>query len=457
MPNLIVLELNEVSFEIIGKYASRGGLPNFRRFFAEHGYCETTSEVRYAELEPWIQWVSAHTGKTFAEHGIFRLGDTVGAGVPQIWEVLEAGAQLKVGAISPMNAANRAVGPAFFVPDPWTPTAVSGPAMLRHLSSAISQAVNDNATGRLTFSSAVRLMLGIARYARPRNYPEYLRLVGGMLRRPWNKVSFLDLFLSDLNISLNRSARPQFSTLFLNGAAHLQHHYIFNSPEYASAKKNPAWYLRPEADPVGDIYRTYDRILGDTRRAFPGHRIMLMTGLHQDPCPTPIYYWRPKDHGDLLRRLGVVGAEVQPRMSRDFILKFAGRAELEAAKDILLASRLNEERAFSVDDRGEDLFVEFVFARDVPPDAALKAGAATIANFRRHLAFVALKNGFHNGVGFFSDSGRRENELPKSLPLVQVYDEILAVFGLASRRGAPAGGDPGASSPDDTAAAVAAS
>ena len=300
MTKLAVLELNELNFATLQGYMAGGEMPHFRRFFERHGYCETTSEVRYAELEPWIQWVTAHTGKSFAEHGIFRLGDAVASGVPQIWEQLEAEHGVRAGAVSPMNAANRLRNAAFFVPDPWTPTATTGSWLLRGLSNAISQAVNENATGRITPQSLVFLALGVLRYARLANYGVYLKLVLGLGGRRWNKVSFLDLFLSDVFVKLTRAKKPEFCTLFINGAAHLQHHYLLNSPVIASDNGNPSWYVKPDADPLGDIYRAYDLILGSVVRALPDYRIMLVTGLHQDPCPSPIFYWRPRDHAGML-------------------------------------------------------------------------------------------------------------------------------------------------------------
>ena len=103
---ILLIELNEVNFEFLQAYIDQGALPAFSALFCRVGYAETTSEQRYEELEPWIQWVTAHTGQSFAEHGIFRLGDVIDTDVPQIWEQLAAKG-LTVGAISPMNPRPR--------------------------------------------------------------------------------------------------------------------------------------------------------------------------------------------------------------------------------------------------------------------------------------------------------------------------------------------------------------
>src|SRR4051794_9556157 len=156
---VLLLELNEVNFEFVQRYGSEQ-LPTLGALIERHGLSRTTSENRYEHLEPWIQWVTAHTGKSFAEHGVFRLGDIVQRDIPQIWEELEAHG-LRVGAISPMNAKHRLRDPAFFVPDPWTNTRVTASPTLARLHGALSQVVNENASGRLTMASMLALLRGL--------------------------------------------------------------------------------------------------------------------------------------------------------------------------------------------------------------------------------------------------------------------------------------------------------
>ena len=40
-----------------------------RRFFEDKREISFTSEDRYEHLEPWIQWVSFYTGKSYGEYG----------------------------------------------------------------------------------------------------------------------------------------------------------------------------------------------------------------------------------------------------------------------------------------------------------------------------------------------------------------------------------------------------
>lgn len=419
---LLFLELNEINFEFVNRYIARGELPAFRRFFEKHGYSETTSEAAYEELEPWIQWVTAHTGQSLAEHGVFRLGDIVERDLPQIWERLEERG-LKVGAVSPMNAKCRARAPAFFIPDPWTQTEVIAPPMLKRMFRAICQAVNDNAQSRVTLRSAFDLAMGGLRVAKPSNYRRYWSYLLAARRKPWVRALFLDLLLADLFQQAVKRTRPDFATLFLNAGAHIQHHYMFSSGVYDGPHRNPEWYLANGEDPLLDVYRLYDDILSDVLANFPDARIMLATGLHQDPHPDVTYYWRLRDHAAFLAQIEVAFESVEPRMSRDFLVRFADPAAAEAgARRLAMARASDGESLFDVDNRGRDLFVMLVYPNDIDDSLSVLIGNEDIGPLKPHVSFVAIKNGRHNGVGYFADSGTAE--AGAGFPLTQIPDRV---------------------------------
>jgi len=422
---LLFLELNELNFDAIEKYIARGDLPHFADLF-RRGYSRTTSETEYEHLEPWIQWVTAHTGQSFDKHRIFRLGDIVQHDIPQIWEILEDRG-LKVGAISPMNAKFRLRSPAFFVPDPWTDTEIRAASIDRRLYGAIREAVNENATGKSSASALANLLVGGLRNAAPQNYAVYAKLVGESRSKPWNKALFLDRLLADMFIRLTRKHRPDFVTLFLNAAAHIQHHYMFNSAAYEGTHANPAWYVKPGQDPVYDVYSLYDRILGDIRRAFPDARLMIATGLHQVPYENPAFYWRLSDHAAFLKNIGIDFKDVSPRMSRDFLITCDNVAQAASAERRLLSANDSEgENIFEVDNRGTDLFVTLSYRKEIKEDFLIFIGNETFESFKDQISFVAIKNGEHDGIGYFSDTG--VDEVPNTFPLSDIPRRIECTF-----------------------------
>jgi hypothetical protein len=428
---LIFLELNEVNFDYIRGYAAQGKLPTFERLLRDHGCALTESEQEYEHLEPWIQWVTAHTGKSYAEHGVFRLGDIVNHEIPQIWERLEQSG-LRVGAISPMNAKNRLRDAAFFVPDPWTRTRVDAPPVLRSLYAAIAQAVNDNAAARVTSRSLLNLLRGILAYASPSNYPAYLRMAATVRGHSWRKAMFLDLLLADVFMHEVRRTRPHFASLFVNAAAHIQHHYLFSSSMYDGKSSNPNWYVDSDEDPVLEVFALYDRIVATTLRRFPGTRIMIGTGLHQNPHSAVTFYWRLVDHAAFLREIGVRFRAVEPLMSRDFLIKFDSAEDARAASEILARAAVADgTRLFEIDNRGADLFVMFTYPHDITAGMPFEVAGRQYHDLRSRVAFVALKNGEHDGIGYFIDTGRKfDGDAATTLPLAAIPDLVFrAVMG----------------------------
>lgn len=425
---LVLLEFNEVNFDFVRRYVDRGHLDSFAALLASKGYAETTSEEQYEHLEPWIQWVTAHTGLPFKEHQVFRLGDIEFRAPVQIWEKLES-AGVTVGAISPINAANRTTRSAFFVPDPWTQTPVSGGWILRQLYAALAQAVGENAQKRITPSTLARLALGLAAHFRISTIGELTAHAVHRRREPWRAPLFLDRFLADVFVRQWRRSRPGFASLFLNAAAHIQHHYMFSSAVYDGPHRNPAWYVSPGADPILDAYSLYDRILRDVLRLPGSPRVMIATGLHQDPHPVQQYYYRLKNHSQFLKRLNLSFASLQPRMSRDFTVYCSSPAEAHQCESTLGRLRAPDgEPLFSVDNRGTDLFVMLTYPREITRGFVFRLDLQPRWDLYDDVAFVALKNGEHHGTGYFVNTGAPRFIPGTTFPLTEVFARVCEAF-----------------------------
>ncbi len=428
--HLLLIELNEINFEFVQAYVKQGKLPNFARLIARYGIAETTSEQRYEDIEPWIQWVTAHTGLTLAEHGVFRLGDITKVELSQIWEQLEDKG-LKVGAVSPINGKNRTRNAGFFIPDPWTATPVTGSFLTRKLYGAIAQAVNDNAQARLTLSSVFWLLAGSALNARAINYSTYLKLAFGARRHPWYKAMFLDLLLSDVFINQTSRTRPNFASLFLNAGAHIQHHYLFSSAVYTGGARNPEWYVPAGVDPVLDIFSMYDQIVGRLMNNFGSYRIMLATGLHQNPHQSNTFYWRLKHHESFLSKIGVPFLRVGRLMSRDFVVVCESREMAIRAQGVLSSAVAQDGTPlFEVDNRGMDLFVMLTYPNDIGSNFGYSVNGKSYKGLRDDVAFVAIKNGEHDGIGYFIDSGAPESERMARVRLAELPQLVSRALGV---------------------------
>jgi len=426
---VVSLEFNEINIEAIIDYNRRGLLPEFDDLIRRCGVSYTTSETEYEKIEPWIQWVTAHTGLDLNEHRVFRLGDIRNRNLPQIWEVLEHHG-LRVGAVSPMNAENRCSDPVFFVPDPWVQGKIDAPWAMRQLYSAVVQAVNDNAQSKITIKSSLQLVIGLAAYGRISSWPAYLSLAKLIFaKKAWAKAILLDRLLADFFLCQISKNKLDFASLFLNAGAHIQHHYMFNSATYAGKLKNPDWYVKPNDDPVLKVYECYDYILRQVRIALPDARVVVSTGIHQVPHHGVTYYWRIKEHAQFLNRHGIKFKSVEPRMSRDFVVYCSSEAEAEAAsRDLLSITSLEGRSLFSVDNRGLSIFVTLTWPFDIAEGFQYKSNGNVFTGLNNDVAFVAIKNGQHDGMGYVIDS--KGGGSGQKFPLKDLPKKMAAACGV---------------------------
>lgn len=425
----VLVGLNEINFDFVKGYTKQGKLPTFKRLIDQFDLIETQSEDEHQLIEPWIQWVSIHTGKSYSEHRVFRLGDIVeNTHLTQIWETLEMQGKT-VGAISPFNAANRLKKPKFFVPDPWTKTNSSGGKLIDALSTVVQHAVSNNTDDRLTIKSLCTLLAVVFRYAPLKRWPVYV-LLARSIKRPGTRALILDTLLSDVFLSLYKSRKPDFSSIFLNAGAHIQHHYMFNSGVYTGSMTNPEWYCPKDVDPLLQVLEAYDSFL--ERLLNQNARLIIATGLHQVPHEKNTYYWRLKDHAHVLNLLGIDNfTEIIPRMSRDFLIVFTSEQDALVAEIILdnIRSLEDEIKAFSIDNRGKSLFVEFIYDCDISDDNALidLDRELKIPKLRKHVLFAAIKNGEHHSTGYLLTNIEQSYVKGTRMPIESIHDFIVHV------------------------------
>lgn len=434
---LLFLQLNEINFDVVRRYVERhDDLPAFRQLLARYRSFETFAETEYTHLEPWIQWVSAHTGRTYADHGVFRLGD-ITHGRDQLVQVFEALEErgLTVGAISPMNARNRLHRPAYFVPDPWTDTPSDSSAFSRRLTAMLRQTVNENSAGRVSLRSKLTLAEALLRSFDLRRTTAVLRTIVATRRAPWLKALVLDQVVHLVHRHLWHKHRPDVSFVFLNAGAHIQHHYFFNSEFSGVTSRNPTWYVPAEADPLHDMLRVYDAILADyLALASRQVRLIVATGLSQVPYDRVKYYYRLRDHAGFLANAGIAFTRVLPRMTRDFEVECADHAGAQAAGVALGAITLarNGELLFrEIEVRERSVFATLTYPDEITQADTARLGDRVIEGFGKAVDFVAIKNGMHCTRGYvFVSPNAPEVPIPTSpVHVASLFDLTLGAAG----------------------------
>ncbi len=429
---LIFIELNEINFDVVEYYLDKGvKLSGFKKLI-DQGLLITDSENEYDNLEPWIQWPSVHTGKTYAEHKIFRLGDSVNSSEEQFFEKVER-AGFNVGAISPMNATNNLKKPAYFIPDPWTQTSPDKSYLSKSITDAIVQAVNDNSQSKLTFKTILNLGLAFFILVKPSRYIPMAKYAFKAIGRSWRKALFLDMLLFEIHKTLFKRKNPNFSTLFLNAGAHIQHHYFFNSPFVESNElKNPSWYIDENQDPFLEMLYVYNNMITDLLR-ITNSEVIVATGLSQKPYEHLKFYYRLKDHAAFLNKIGIKFNEVVPRMTRDFLISFDSNEQAEFAEYELSKILVNDKYKLfeEIDNRGNNTFVVLTYPHEITDQTYISYSGKKL-NLSKLVTFVAIKNGEHQNKGFayFSDGLSSFSPIQGS-HVSKIHNTVLQYFGIS--------------------------
>ena len=421
----ILLSLNEVNFDFIKFYSKEDKLTNFTKLLKTQKLVKTLSEKEFKNQEPWIQWVSLHTGKTLNEHGIFRLGDINKLKHSQVFEEIENKGK-SIGLIFPFNTSNRLKSTEYFIPDPWTETKFTADKSLERFFQLIRKLVNSNAHGKINSSDYLKLLLGFLKYVPIKNWFRYLTYLD-KLSLPGTKAIILDNILADIFLSFQKKYNTDFSNLMLNACAHTQHHFFFNSAAYMGKNKNPEWYCPSNHDPILHALKLYDEVLGRILK-IKDTKVIVATALSQQPHEDNTFFWRFNDHVSFAKELMMPNfKKIIPRMSRDFLVEFETDDDCKIAEQILLDFKMKRDgiKLFRLDNRGNDIFVELVYPNDINDEDIFISEKFNIEinNLKKKLSFVAIRNGEHNGTGYLITNFK--HNLNSQIEITEVKDFIL--------------------------------
>ena len=394
--NLLVIQLNELNFDYAKHYIEKYNLVNFKSLIKLNN-CITSSETKYETLEPWIQWVTFNTGKSADEHEIFRLGDVDNLKYQQIYEKVED-LGYKVGAICPMNTKNKLKKPVFFISDPWTKTDGDNNYFNKIFSRCLSELINNNSQKKVGILNYFIIGLSILKFVRFKNYLFLLKIISKIFFKKWYRVIFLEFLLHEIYFKNLEKGTVNFSSVFFNGAAHIQHHYFFNLENF-NGIKNPEWYLKSNEDPFKEILFFYNEILGDYLNL--NKKFLFLTGLTQIPYNHKKYYYRLNNPNKFLNTLNIKFKNTKSRMTRDFLVEFYNEDETKNAHSKLIKILdTNGKRLFEqIELREKSLFVTLTYPFEIN-DKFKIIFENTEIYFRKFISFVALKNGMHHEKGF---------------------------------------------------------
>jgi len=444
MSSVIVLEFNELSPALVDRFVREGALPNFRRLHDEASTYVTDAEEVAPNLEPWIQWVTVHTGLDYREHRIFDLGDGHKLDHPRIWDLASA-AGMRVLVCGSMNAAYRAPLHGVFLPDPWSVGVSPHPAELEPYYAFVQRHVHEYTRGRVPLSAAdyARFLRFMATHGlSAATVLAIARQLAAERLGPsgWKRAAILDRLQWDVFRWYYERERPRLATFFLNSTAHLQHAYWRNMDPEPFALKPSAEEQAAYGGAVLYGYRQMDRLIGACLRlAGPATTVVLCTALSQQPCLSyesagGKTFYKPTDAERLFAFAGVEAPyRYAPLMSEEFHVY----AETEAAaREIaagLCALRVAGRPAMRARSEGAEVFAGCILFDELDADARLQvSGTAKTARFFDLFYGVdTKKSGMHHPDGMlWIRTPERRHRAGGRVPLRAVAPTLLGLLGL---------------------------
>jgi len=418
---LIIVELNEFNEELLKKASNDLNLRNIKKFL-DMNKSETISSdnKEHFGLDPWVQWVSIHTGCPHEIHKIDHLADVKNLKYPQIWETLgEKG--FSSGVWGAMNSSrNNAKGCCFFLPDPWT-----------YYENALPEKINDFLALPRYFSknylslSVFKVITKIFKMLRflifEINlfylYKEISYSFICLLRIGLNDnllFSLFDLISAKVFVKYKKKFDPNLAIIFFNCLAHAQH---------------KDWSKNNITRDMKMTINTVDRILGIIFEELEEKdSLIVLNGLGQKNVDGTNYFiYRQNNPKVFLETLEIKFSDLEQCMTNESHVTFDNDSDMQNAISILKKASINGEKLFEVEkdkENAKKIFFQMNFFKSIDKGANFFIGKKKY-KFFKYFSLLARRTGVHtpNGKAFYKNF-----KLKSLLYNHEINNEILNYF-----------------------------
>lgn len=264
---VVLLELNEITWNLIDPLIEKGALPTFARLKREGAIGSPLSVDLGKHLDPWITWTSVYSGVPQSEHGVeFLQQPPESIKAKRIWEHLDE-AGVPVGVYGSLCSWPAKPVNGFLVPDTFAQDTGTYPPSLEPI-----QRLN------LTYTRSTRLptdndtllfkaKLGASLFSLGLRPATAMTIASQLVSERfnghrWKRVALQPIVNFDFFTHLYRKHKPRYASFFSNHVAHYQHTYWrAMQPDVF----NPLETTQKEIDTYGGAieygYRTADALI----------------------------------------------------------------------------------------------------------------------------------------------------------------------------------------------------
>lgn len=348
---LVIFELNECDFSYFIYGAKRFKFPEIEKFLKNKKITKsfTKDKIEGLNLDPWVQWVSVHTGINSKKHKILRTGQSLKKNVSQVWETLGL-ENSSVGLWGLFNSKYRNKKIInFYYPDPWNYNESAFPKSLNsYLMLPRYYAMNyPNISKFKIFLSALifikKILFTKTSIYLLKNFFNFLKIFQKAKLKSFNLYFFLDLISLCIikNKLLNKNIN--FLIIGLNSFAHYQHNYWDNkNNEYFYF-----WYLNEMVKIMNEIEKNFESSI-------------IFNGFSQKKIISE-FAIRPSNYENLLYDLDIKFKKINLNMTTGAYIYFNNNSNKYKAIKKLSSLCIHNTNLFFIEDykNKKKLFVKF--------------------------------------------------------------------------------------------------
>jgi hypothetical protein len=442
---IILIELNELTPELMERFMGSGRLTNFERFKSESLVYKTHAAEQPSELEPWIQWPTVHSGLDYDEHRLLNLDEGHLLQSPRLWDIFSRAGKRSL-VFGSMNAAVKPDFDGWFLPDPWC-TEAKPSIELVGLFAFIQRHVLDYSNDRvaLTKKDYASVLMFLMKHGL--SIETVLRIFGQLIQdrsgvNRWKRAVLLDKILFDVFRWYWVKHQPSFSTFFANSTAHFQHSYWRNMEPELFLNKPSDYENDQYAGAIQFGYEEMDRLIsGFLDLADDDTTLVFLTALSQQPClkyeeSGGAFFHRPRDFERFLRFSGVESFKaIAPVMTHQFHVDFDSETKAALASKILSSFIFNSRRLLEVEQKGARVFVgcDIYHAIDLNLEfhSPLSGISAPMKEFFYRME--TSKSGMHHpeGMLWVRNPDKKHKVFSEVMPLSDVFQYLIDNSSLA--------------------------
>ncbi len=420
---MLVIELNEFDPDYLKKYAKKLKLKNILYFLNfEHSETYTKEKKEHHGLDPWVQWVSIHNGIPFSKHKIARLGQTKEQKGQQIWNQIAKNKPIKWGVWGAMNARpGNNKGKCFFLPDPWSYDEIAYPKSLNQLLSLPRYIALNYLSPK--FLQVLKFSL--------KNFKFTIQNIGTGITRKIITKGILAFRMTGINIDslttifdyinclyfikYKKKYKTDFSLIFLNHIAHLQHKFWYNNSNVSSQMK---FGLIICNDILGELKNNSDK----------DEPIILLNGLKQKNVDQKGFFvYRPIDPIALFKEFIPIRCIVKQNMTNDGTLIFNNNEDANKGEFLIKSIMLkNKNCSLFYFERisSKKIFYQIEIFEKISYDEKIVLNGKQF-EFYKYIELLGQRTGAHVPFG---DIFYKNINFPKFLENHQVYNYIYKKY-----------------------------